>query len=100
MTKVTQKVAGGLLTGVVKVSGYVTGSVVNSKVGKKFFGFLPGEVLLASLDGFSKSKIHLSVLCVSPRGSDDVFLHSVQRVHRFKLWIRSFVVKTDVKILS
>jgi len=50
----SEKVALGVLSGAVKVSGFLTSSVVNSKPGKKFFSFLPGEVLLASLDGFSK----------------------------------------------
>ncbi|KAM4118430.1 hypothetical protein ACB094_02G201900 [Castanea mollissima] len=54
VTKMTEKVATGVLSGVVKVSGLITGSVANSKVGKKFFGLLPGEIVLASLDGFSK----------------------------------------------
>jgi spartin len=45
----------------VKVSGFFTSSVVNSKAGKKFFSLLPGEVVLASLDGFSKSVILLLV---------------------------------------
>ncbi|XP_027359890.1 protein EARLY-RESPONSIVE TO DEHYDRATION 7, chloroplastic [Abrus precatorius] len=54
VTKMTQKVANGFLSGVVKVSGFFTGSLVNSKVGKKFFSLLPGEVVLASLDGFSR----------------------------------------------
>nr|XP_027192057.1 protein EARLY-RESPONSIVE TO DEHYDRATION 7, chloroplastic-like [Cicer arietinum] len=54
LTKMSEKVAIGILTGVVKVSGFFTSSVVNSKPGKKFFSFLPGEVLLASLDGFNK----------------------------------------------
>ncbi|KAK9285060.1 hypothetical protein L1049_024245 [Liquidambar formosana] len=54
MTKMTEKVATGVLSGVVKVSGFFTSSVANSKVGKKFFGLLPGEIVLASLDGFSK----------------------------------------------
>ncbi|KAK6150273.1 hypothetical protein DH2020_015205 [Rehmannia glutinosa] len=54
VTKMTEKVASGVLSGVVKVSGFFTGSVANSKVGKKFFGLLPGEIVLASLDGFSK----------------------------------------------
>ncbi|KAJ6353324.1 hypothetical protein OIU76_002358, partial [Salix suchowensis] len=52
MTKMTEKVANGLLCGVLKVSGFFTSSVANSKVGKKFFGLLPGEIVLASLDGF------------------------------------------------
>lgn len=52
VTKMSEKVATGVLSGAVKVSGFVTSSVVNSKVGKKFFGLLPGEIVLASLDGF------------------------------------------------
>ncbi|URE02347.1 Senescence-associated protein [Musa troglodytarum] len=54
VTKMSEKVANGVLSGVVKVSGFFTSSVVNSKVGKKFFGLLPGEIVLASLDGFGK----------------------------------------------
>ncbi|KAL6543441.1 Senescence-associated protein [Orobanche hederae] len=54
VTKMTEKVATGVLSGVVKVSGLFTGSVANSKIGKKFFGLLPGEMVLASLDGFSR----------------------------------------------
>ncbi|KAK6913572.1 Senescence/spartin-associated, C-terminal [Dillenia turbinata] len=54
MTKMTEKVAVGILSGVVKVSGFFTSSVANSKAGKKFFGLLPGEIVLASLDGFNK----------------------------------------------
>ncbi|XP_029125777.1 protein EARLY-RESPONSIVE TO DEHYDRATION 7, chloroplastic-like [Cajanus cajan] len=50
----TESVANGVLTGVVKVSGFFTSSVVNSKAGKKFISMLPGEVVLASLDGFCK----------------------------------------------
>ena len=51
----SEKVANGVLSGVIKVSGYFTSSVANSKVGKKFFGMLPGEMVLASLDGFGMS---------------------------------------------
>uniref|UniRef100_A0A5B7BK17 Putative senescence-related protein n=1 Tax=Davidia involucrata TaxID=16924 RepID=A0A5B7BK17_DAVIN len=54
LTKMSEKVATGILSGVVKVSGFFTSSVVNSKVGKKFFSLLPGEIVLASLDGFNK----------------------------------------------
>ncbi|KAG6529713.1 protein EARLY-RESPONSIVE TO DEHYDRATION 7, chloroplastic-like [Zingiber officinale] len=53
-TKMSEKVATGVLSGVVKVSGYVTCTVANSRAGKKFFDMLPGEVVLASLDGFGK----------------------------------------------
>ncbi|KAJ6809718.1 uncharacterized protein M6B38_162825 [Iris pallida] len=54
VTKMSEGVVTGILSGVVRVSGFFTSSVVNSKVGKKFFGLLPGEILLASLDGFAK----------------------------------------------
>lgn len=52
ISKMSEKVATGVLSGVVKVSGFFTSAVVNSKVGKKFFSILPGEIILASLDGF------------------------------------------------
>nr|GEU58300.1 hypothetical protein [Tanacetum cinerariifolium] len=54
LTKMSERVATGILSGAVKVSGVITGSLVNSKAGKKFFNLLPGEIILASLDGFSK----------------------------------------------
>ncbi|KVH96028.1 protein EARLY-RESPONSIVE TO DEHYDRATION 7, chloroplastic-like [Cynara cardunculus var. scolymus] len=54
LTKMSEGVATGILSGVVKVSGFITGSIVNSKPGKKFFNLLPGEIILASLDGFNK----------------------------------------------
>jgi len=54
LTKMSEKVATGVLSGVVKVSGFFTSSVVNSKPGKKFFSLLPGEIVLATMDGFSK----------------------------------------------
>ncbi|XWS40185.1 hypothetical protein CRYUN_Cryun18bG0118900 [Craigia yunnanensis] len=54
LTKMSEKVTTGILSGVVKVSGFFTGSIINSKVGKKFFNLLPGEIILASLDGFNK----------------------------------------------
>ncbi|KAF8101545.1 hypothetical protein N665_0204s0042 [Sinapis alba] len=54
MTKMTEKVAKGVLSGAVKVSGFFTSSVVNSAAGKKLFGLLPGEIVLATLDGFNK----------------------------------------------
>lgn len=52
VTRMSEKVAVGVLSGVVKLAGFITGSVVNSKAGKKFFSLMPGEVLLASLDAF------------------------------------------------
>jgi len=53
VTKTTKKVANGVLSGVVRVSGFLTSSVVNSKAGKKVSNLLPGEMVSASLDGFS-----------------------------------------------
>ncbi|KAG2694159.1 hypothetical protein I3760_08G128500 [Carya illinoinensis] len=54
VSKMTDKVANGVLSGVVKVSGFLTSSVANSRVGKKFFSLMPGEIVLATLDGFSR----------------------------------------------
>eukprot|EP00252_Welwitschia_mirabilis_P026470 TRINITY_DN8699_c0_g1_i2.p1 TRINITY_DN8699_c0_g1~~TRINITY_DN8699_c0_g1_i2.p1 ORF type:complete len:387 (-),score=57.10 TRINITY_DN8699_c0_g1_i2:220-1380(-) len=54
VSKMSHKIAKGVLGGVVKVSGVVAGSVINSKAGKKFFSLLPGEVVLASFDSFGK----------------------------------------------
>ncbi|KAG2705968.1 hypothetical protein I3760_05G082900 [Carya illinoinensis] len=54
LTKMSEKMASGVLSGVDKVSGFLTSSLVNSKVGKKFFSLPPGEIVLASLDGSSK----------------------------------------------
>nr|GMC87509.1 protein EARLY-RESPONSIVE TO DEHYDRATION 7, chloroplastic-like [Ipomoea batatas] len=54
MTKMSEKVATGILSGVVKVSGFFTSTIANSKAGQKFFSLLPGEIVLASLDGFNK----------------------------------------------
>ncbi|KAH9311703.1 hypothetical protein KI387_026738, partial [Taxus chinensis] len=54
VSRMSEKVAVGILSGVVKVAGFATQSVVNSKAGKKFFSLLPGEIVLASLDSFGK----------------------------------------------
>lgn len=58
VTNMSEKVATGILSGVVKVSGYITGSVANSKTGKKILSLLPGEIVLASLDGFGMSDLN------------------------------------------
>ncbi|GAV84883.1 Senescence domain-containing protein [Cephalotus follicularis] len=55
LTIMSDKVAIGILSGVVKVSGFFTSSIVNSKAGKKFFSLLLGEIVLASFDRFSES---------------------------------------------
>ncbi|KAJ8747248.1 hypothetical protein K2173_010048 [Erythroxylum novogranatense] len=52
MTKMPEKMATGILSRVVKVSGFFTSSIVNSKAGKKFFSLLPEEIVPAFLDGF------------------------------------------------
>ncbi|CAA7041710.1 unnamed protein product [Microthlaspi erraticum] len=54
MTKRTEKMATGVLSGVIRVTGFFSRSAVNSKAGKKLSGLLPGEMVLATLDGFNK----------------------------------------------
>ncbi|CAN6301592.1 unnamed protein product [Urochloa humidicola] len=54
VTKMSNKVANSVLSGVLKVTGFVTSTVINSKPAQKFFKLMPGEVILASLDGFGK----------------------------------------------
>ncbi|KAF7828972.1 protein EARLY-RESPONSIVE TO DEHYDRATION 7, chloroplastic-like [Senna tora] len=54
VTKMTEKAANGVLSGVVKVSGLFATSMANSKTGKRIIRLLPEEVILASLDGFAK----------------------------------------------
>lgn len=54
LTKMSNNVANSILSGVLKVSGFVTSTVINSKPARKFFKLMPGEVILASLDGFGK----------------------------------------------
>ena len=59
VTKMTETVVGGLLSGVLKITGFFTSSVASSKLGKKFFKFFPREIALATLDGFSKFSLTL-----------------------------------------
>ncbi|TVU47760.1 hypothetical protein EJB05_07369, partial [Eragrostis curvula] len=54
VTKMSNNVANSILSGVLKVTGFVTSTVINSKPAQKFFKLMPGEVILASLDGFGK----------------------------------------------
>ncbi|RWV85757.1 hypothetical protein GW17_00052427, partial [Ensete ventricosum] len=65
MTKMSDKVANGVLSGVLKFSGSLTSTVVNSKAGSKLFRLLPAEVILASLDGFGTIllKFPLQLVC-------------------------------------
>lgn len=85
----TEKVATGVLSGVVKVSGFFTSSVANTKAGKKFFNLLPGEIVLASLDGFSMFIILrlgfvCSLSCIHCRTSNFHNVSIVQHVH--EMW--------------
>jgi len=70
VTKMSNRVENSILSGVLKVTGFVTSTVMNSKPAQKFFKLMPGEVILASLDGFGMSaltffKILLDHLCWS-----------------------------------
>lgn len=54
ITQMSNNVANSILSGVLKVSGFVANTLINSKPTRKFFKLMPGEVILASLDGFGK----------------------------------------------
>ncbi|KAJ7553517.1 hypothetical protein O6H91_06G101500 [Diphasiastrum complanatum] len=54
VSKMSQKTAKAVLSGVVTTAGMISSSVIQSKPGKKFFKLLPGEVALASLDAFGR----------------------------------------------
>ncbi|KAK9113264.1 hypothetical protein Scep_020783 [Stephania cephalantha] len=54
ISKMSDSLANGLLSGVLKLSAFFTTSIANSKAANNFFSLLPGEIVLASLDGFSK----------------------------------------------
>lgn len=54
MSRMTERVAKGVLAGVITATGLASGSVMRSRAGKKFFRMLPGEVALVSLDAFGK----------------------------------------------
>ncbi|KAJ6843230.1 senescence/dehydration-associated protein-like isoform X1, chloroplastic [Iris pallida] len=54
LSEMTEKMSESLLNGVIFVTGSATAPLLQSKAGKAFFGMLPGEVLLASLDAVGK----------------------------------------------
>lgn len=54
LSRATENVAKGVLGGIVKAAGFLTGSAIQSKAGSKIFKLMPGEVALASLDAFGK----------------------------------------------
>jgi len=65
----SNRVANSILSGVLKVTGFVTSTVLNSKPAQKFFKLMPGEVILASLDGFGMSALHFLMICLRNIGS-------------------------------
>ncbi|TVU40072.1 hypothetical protein EJB05_13520, partial [Eragrostis curvula] len=54
LTENTETVANGILSGVVQFTGYFSSAVTNSKAAKKVFNLVPGEIALASLEGYGK----------------------------------------------
>jgi spartin len=44
-----------VLSVVLRTVGFLSGSMINSVIGKKVFQLMPGEVLLVSLDAFGMS---------------------------------------------
>ncbi|KAH7422834.1 hypothetical protein KP509_12G027900 [Ceratopteris richardii] len=54
LSKMSERVAKGVLAGVITVTGFASATVMKSKAGKKFIGMLPGEVALVSLDVFGR----------------------------------------------
>ncbi|KAG6541474.1 hypothetical protein Mapa_017148 [Marchantia paleacea] len=54
MTGMTDKVAKGVLGGIVYTTGLFSSAVINSPPGKAFFKLLPGEIALVSLDAFGR----------------------------------------------
>lgn len=60
----SNRVANSILSGVLKVTGFVTSTVMNSKPAQKFFKLMPGEVILASLDGFGMSASSFFNICL------------------------------------
>eukprot|EP00897_Mesotaenium_endlicherianum_P004682 jgi/Mesen1/4241/ME000022S03530 len=54
LTKRTDKVAGGILKGVVTATGFVSGKLLGSTLGRKAANCIPGEVAIVSLDAFAR----------------------------------------------
>ncbi|KAJ7294441.1 hypothetical protein O6H91_08G004700 [Diphasiastrum complanatum] len=54
ISKMSQQTANAILSGVLRTVGFFSSSIVASKVGKKFFSLMPGEVALVSLEAFGK----------------------------------------------
>ena len=58
MSRATENVAKGVLFGIVTTAGFFEGSIIKSKLGKKVFTLMPGEVALVSLDAFGEPLTH------------------------------------------
>lgn len=57
MSRATENVARGVLSGIVMTAGFFSGAIIKSSMGKKVFKLMPGEVALVSLDAFGKASI-------------------------------------------
>ncbi|CAA6673506.1 unnamed protein product [Spirodela intermedia] len=81
VTKMSEKVANGVLSGALKVSGFVTSSAVNSRAGRKFFSLLPGRLfsllLMASVPrvGDAVEAAGKNVLSTSSTVTTEVISH-------------------------
>lgn len=63
MSRMTERIAKGVLVGIITATGLASGPVMRSKAGKKFFRMLPGEVALVSLDAFG-NVLNLAVIFI------------------------------------
>jgi spartin len=54
MSRATENVTKGILTGVIVTTGFFEGAIIKSSAGKKIFKLMPGEVALVSLDAFGQ----------------------------------------------
>ncbi|KAI3789260.1 hypothetical protein L2E82_02052 [Cichorium intybus] len=85
LKRVRVGVATEILSGVVKVSGYLTDLIVNLKPGKKFFNLIPGEIILVSLDDFNMEK----------RDVDNINCHNRLTFHTADSAVEEVVVESD-----
>eukprot|EP00250_Pteridium_aquilinum_P014276 c21884_g1_i1 orf=854-2224(-) len=54
ISAMSEQIVSGVLSGVLKAAAFITRPLVTSKAGQKLLSLLPGQVALASLDGFGK----------------------------------------------
>lgn len=54
MSRATENLAKSVLKGIVRTTGFISGSVIKSSAGKRIFKLMPGEVALVSLDAFGE----------------------------------------------